>query len=57
VTRTTLFLWGMLLAIAPAATAVVTWEHRDDVWVISSASGVAAAAVVVLFAFVAGRAL
>ena len=55
-TRTTLFLWGMLLAIAPCATAIVVWQRIDhDVWATASSAGVAAAAVVGLFGFSVSR--
>lgn len=55
-TRTTLFLWGMLLVIAPCATAIVVWRRVDqDVWATASGAGVAAAVVVVLFGFSVSR--
>jgi hypothetical protein len=56
VTRTTLFLWGMLLVVAPCATAFVVWQRIDhDVWATASGAGLAAAAVVCLFGFSVSR--
>jgi hypothetical protein len=43
-------LWGLLLLVAPCATAVVAYEQRIDVWATASIAGVAAAVVVGLFA-------
>ncbi len=55
-TRTTLLLWGLLLVIAPCATAVVVWRRIDhDVWATASGAGLAAAAVVLLFGFTVSR--
>jgi hypothetical protein len=51
------FLWGVLLGLAPLVAGVVTWRHAPDVWLVATSSGLAACAVVGLFAASAGRRL
>lgn len=49
-------LWGLLLAVAPCATAVIVWQRiEQDVWATATSAGLAAAAVVGLFFLSVGR--
>jgi hypothetical protein len=53
---TTLLLWGLLLLIAPCATAIVVRLQIDgDVWATACGAGLAAATVVGLFGFSVSR--